>query len=288
MNKIGEEKNSRIRKRVFWYSIGMILLVGIVVLAKYSLTGSATISVGVITSIIMRNVMKLKEGYDAKSSAPKWYLPLLVFTGLMTIFGGIVVCKSLTGYVYTLTDGRISSWTLFAIIAFVLVVVIICLGILKKGKPAKTVRIYIFIMTVSWCLIIAQCGGSMAHYENIKHHESFQDDMEKYEAKQKQEYSKKLVGKWVTAAIILGQEKVVEEFHADGTWQRGDADGIHSKGCWTYVGAKQIKIQETWVRVGESKSPSDNNWLMTINYLNDDEMSLRKGDYNIIYKRMKE
>ena len=290
-NHQSEEKNSRIRKRILWYSLGMILLVGVLVLAKYSLTGSATISVGIITGIVMRNIMKLKEDYDYESSSPSWYMPLLIFFGFITIVGGLVVCKSFTEYVYTLTEGRISSWTLFVIIALVSVGVIICSWILKIGKPAKTARIYIFLMFVSTCLIIAQCGGSMGHYKDIKQKEwleSCKDNKEKYEARLEHEYSKKLVGKWVADAIVLGQTKVVEVFNADGTWQRGNADGIRSKGCWTYVGAKQIKIQETWVSVGKSISSSDNEWILTINYLHDDEMSIRKGDYNITYKRMKE
>lgn len=291
MNQSGEEKNRRIRKKVFWFSVGMLLFVGIAVMAKYSLTGSATISVGIISGIIMRHIMKLKEEYDYDSPAPSCFTPLLIMSGIITILIGIVACKWLTTYIYTMTDGKISSWSLFTIIATVLVGVIVCLWGLKIGKPKKSERIYVFLMLVSACLIIAQYGATLWHNKDIKQNEwseSCKDNTEKYEAKQKQDYSQKLVGKWVADAIILGQTRVVEVFNADGTWQSGNEDGIRSKGCWSYAGAKQIKIQETWVCVGESISSSDNEWILTINYLHDDEMSVRKGDHNITYKRMKE
>ena len=280
-----EEKNAAIHKKVLWFLIGMFVLVGIVMMTKYSLTGSATISVGVITAIILRNVQRLKEGYEYDASQPRWFRITLVYTAIFGTLIGFVVCKMLADYVYNISNGSITPWRLFVIVAVIMSIVHLSCRKLRRGKEGREQRAYTFLMVISICLIISQCVGSISSSKSI--------DLEQWE-KSKREldlkddgYRKKVVGTWVTNAGILGTIQETEIFGEDGTWQRGDTDGIQSKGRWAYMGCNELKIHEDMVIVGGTRSPSDNTWILEINYLRDDEMCVKKDEYIIIYKRAK-
>lgn len=165
------EKNRHIRKNVLIYLVVMLALVGIFLMAKYSFTGSVSISVGVISAIILRNVGMLKEGYDYGEPPPSWFVPLLVFSALITLFGGIILCNLLSKYLYEVTGGRITPWSLFAIVTSVMSGVFICSLVLMKGKKGNVSRFYIWLMLVAACLMVGQCVGSLSHSKDLEQEE---------------------------------------------------------------------------------------------------------------------
>jgi len=120
MRRSREEKNAAIRKRVLWFVVGMLALVGIIMLAKYSLTGSVSISVGVISAIVIRNIHRLKEGFEYDDSQPRWFVPILTFTALIGTLVGFVLCKMFSDFVYNISSGVITPWILFAIVGILM------------------------------------------------------------------------------------------------------------------------------------------------------------------------
>lgn len=282
-----KEKNRKIRMRVFLFAAVMLVLAGIIITIKISLTGAATISVGVISAIIIRGITRLKEGYDDSDSQPRWFVTTLVISSLIGTLAGIVVCKKLSEVIYTATNAFITPWTLFAFVATVMVGVFICCWLLKLGKTGKASRPYIVLMVVAVCLTISQFVGSLTYSSQISGSDTL-NSLEKLSKQEKRNYEKRITGVWVTNADILGKTKVTEEFKADGTWHRGNEDGIQSIGKWTYIGNSQMKVQETWTSLGDTHSPSDNEWILTITSLTDDKMCCNRGEYPIVYQRMKE
>ncbi len=167
-----EEKNRAIRRRVFWYMAIAVVMVFVILFAKYSITGSVTVSVGVITAIILRNINRLKEGYEQPSdSQPRWFTLLLVFIGLFGTLGGIVGCKMLADCVYRVSEGGITPWSLFDLVAAVTILVFIYSVIMLKGVKGKQKRLFLFLMVLSASLFVSQCTGSLSsskQIENIK------------------------------------------------------------------------------------------------------------------------
>ena len=168
---IREKNNRRIIKNIVLYSGIILLFVGLLILAKYWLVGSVTISVGVFSAIIIRTIHHLKEGYEPSDSQPVWFRNLLLFTGIFSIFGGLVLCKKNSEQIYSLTNGGVTPWGLFAIVSILMVFLFLYSFIKKKSKRGKEARIYIFLMLISICFIIAQCGGSLTHNSNIEQEE---------------------------------------------------------------------------------------------------------------------
>ena len=167
-----DNRNRAIRRNIVIYSVAMIILAGSFVMAKYSMTESATVSVGVITAVMLRAINSMKEGYDNAAPPPSWFTPLVIFTILLVTFGGIFVCKMFSEYIYRITDGMVTPMSVFAIVAVVLVGAILCLWVLKTGKPASTARIYIYLIVVAVCLIVAQFVGSTGHSNDVRREKS--------------------------------------------------------------------------------------------------------------------
>ena len=163
-----DNRNRAIRTNIVIYSVAIIILVGCFAMAKYSMSGSATVSVGVITAVMLRAINSMKEDYDDTAPPPSWFTPLVIFTILIVTFGGIFVCKIFSEYIYRITDGMVTPMSVFAIVAVVLVGAIVCLWVLKTGKTANTARIYIYLIIVAVCLIAAQFVGSMGLSNDIR------------------------------------------------------------------------------------------------------------------------
>lgn len=285
-----EEKNATIRRNVLWYIAAMLALVGAAWLVKYSVTGSATISVGVISAIIIRNLHRLKTGYEYSEAHPRWFVLTLVFTALFGTLFGFLVCKWFSDYVYDATHGTITPWGLWGLMAVMMAAVYWYSREQRKKKTGKAKRPYTFLMVVSVCLVVSQCVGSISssrHIDQRQWEKSYSAVETIDEGSENMRYETMLVGTWVRNADVLGARQVVDEFRADGSWQQGSADGIQSKGNWSYLGNGEIRIQETWVVVGEMQSTSANEWILRIDNLQDDEMTVQKGNLTVTYKRMK-
>ena len=270
----------------------MFVLIGVVLLAKYSLTGSVTISVGIISAIIIRNIHRLKEGYEDNDPQPQWFRILLLFTAIIVIFGGFVVCKLFSEFIYDVTGGLVTPWRLFFIVAFVMIGIFVLSMNLKKGKKGKDSRIYTFLMLLSLSILLGQCVGSLGHSSDLDH-EQWRQSQKKWnqenENSKKIKYERGIVGTWTVNDIFYGKGQVIEKFNGDGTWERGNAEkaeGIKTTGRWFYVGNEQIKIHVTGVRVGSTYDLSENEWVLKIIYLHEGEMACQKGDYTITYRRM--
>ena len=288
-NKQRKEKNVAIRKNVLWYVAVMLALVGAILLAEYSVTGSVALSVGIITAIITRNVHRLKTGYEYDEAHSRWFVLTLAFTALLGTLLGFVVCQKFSGYVYEVSNGSMTPWSLFALVTVVMAVVFGYSNELRKKKEGKAKRPYTFLMVISACLVVSQCVGSISSSRDIDYEQwkkSCNDVEITDEATTDRRDETMVVGAWVHNADILGVKQVIEEFRNDGTWQQGNADGIQSKGRWTYLGDGEVRIQETWIVVGETQSPSSNEWILRIDNLQDDEMTIHKGDFTMTYKRM--
>lgn len=169
MDKLRKSNNWLIRKRVLWYMLGMLLFVGILMLAKYSLTGSVTISIGVISAIIIRNIHKIMEGYKYDNSQPRWFRIGLVFAGLLGTLVAIVLCKMLSEYVYAISGGSVTPWKLFAIVAIFMTIVFVCSWMFRKGQTGNVYRFYSFLMVITICLVIGQCTGSLSYSKQVNH-----------------------------------------------------------------------------------------------------------------------
>lgn len=288
--RIREEKNAAIHKRLLWYSLGMLALIGVIMLAKYSLTGSVSISVGIISGIIMRNIHRLKEGYEYDESQPRWFIPTLTITALIGTIAGFVMFMMFSEFVYSASGGVITPWALFAIVGVIMAGVFVYSWTMKKVASGKAWRIYTTLMVMSVCVTISQCVGSLSSNEKLYQMKWEKENQELdlvYDERENNEY-KKLVGTWVHNADIFGARQVVEVFNTDGTWQKGNEDGVVCKGNWSYIGNEQIEIQETWVAVGETNSRSGGKRILTIAYQNDDEITFKEGDFYITFKRMKD
>lgn len=166
--EIREKNNRRIIKNIVLYSGIMFLFAGLIILSKYWITGSVTISVGVFSAIITRIIQRWKEGHQPSDPQPLWFGYLMLFSGIFGIFGGIVLCKKLSEQIYSLTNGSVTPWGLFAIVSMLMVLLFWYSLIKKKRKKGKEARIYIFLMLISICFIIGQCGGSLTHDKNIE------------------------------------------------------------------------------------------------------------------------
>lgn len=170
-NKLQKEINSRILRNIVIYVGAMLLLVGALLLAKYSITGSATISVGVISAIIMRNIARLKEGYVDDDPQPRWFVVSITFASIFLVFGGLLVCKWLSRYIYDVTDGSITPWGFFCIVFVFAMLLFIYARKVRKYKTGKEARLYICLMVFSICLLLSQCIGSLSSAKDIDHEE---------------------------------------------------------------------------------------------------------------------
>lgn len=290
MRRSREEKNAAIRKRVLWFVVGMLALVGIIMLAKYSLTGSVSISVGVISAIVIRNIHRLKEGFEYDDSQPRWFVPILTFTALIGTLVGFVLCKMFSDFVYNISSGVITPWILFAIVGILMAGLFACSWVMRKGTSGRIWRIWTILMVMSVCATISQCVGSLSSSNKLDQEQWEKESQEielVNEDRVRREYQMKLVGTWVNNADILGARQVVEVFNADGTWQCGKEEGVLRKGYWNNIGNGQVEIQEAWVAVGETHGRSDGKRILTIVYLHDDEIAFKEGESYYTYKRMK-
>ena len=172
-----EEKNRKIMMLVCWYVVGMLVLAGIIMMAKYWLTGTVTISVGVISAMIMRHVQRLKEGYESENKHPKWFIPTLVFSAMMVTLVGFWGCKKLSEYLFTVSNGMITPWLLFAIVAAIMAVVFFSSRMLRKGKTGKAYRLYTVLIVFSCCLTVSQCVGSLTHSDHLQNEEWIETDI---------------------------------------------------------------------------------------------------------------
>ena len=165
------DRNAAIRRRVFWFLLGAFVFVGIVMFAKYSITGATTVSVGLITGIILRNVNRLTEGYDYSDSQPRWFIVSMVFFALFGTLAGIVCCKMLADYVYEATDAAVTPWSLFGLVAAITGIVFVYALIMKRSSKGRARRLYIFLMVLSAVLFLSQCTGSISSSKQIEHTE---------------------------------------------------------------------------------------------------------------------
>ncbi len=156
-----EENNSKIRKRLMWYVLGLLVVIGVIILAKYSLTGSVAVSVSIIISVVGRNIRSIMADYVYKQ--PLWYRLILVFCPLLSLIFGFVYCKKFAEYVYATSGGDITPWNLFAIVAAVMAVVIA--GSLWFRKSYY--RLCAFLLVLSCCLIFSQCVGSFGYSKQV-------------------------------------------------------------------------------------------------------------------------
>ena len=146
-------------------------------MAKYWLTGTVTISVGVISAMIMRHVQRLKEGYESENKHPKWFIPTLVFSAMMVTLVGFWGCKKLSEYLFTVSNGMITPWLLFAIVAAIMAVVFFSSRMLRKGKTGKAYRLYTVLIVFSCCLTVSQCVGSLTHSDHLQNEEWIETDI---------------------------------------------------------------------------------------------------------------
>ena len=286
-NKLQKEINSRILRNIVIYVGAMLLLVGALMLAKYSITGSATISVGVISGIIMRNIARLKEGYVHEDPQPRWFVVSIVFVGIFFVFSGILACKWLSVYVYHATNGFLTPFWLFCIVIAVMVPLFIYARKVRRRKTGKDARLYICMMVFSVCMSISQCIGSISGSSDIDY-EEWQESMEdwdksnedwnrQYKNSQNAENKKKIEGKWIYNAF-LGMKTFDEEFMADGTWLRNDSSMVICKGQWECVDGDKVKMSVTWVNQEADYKPNVFEWTMVIHILNEKEFSCLVGE----------
>lgn len=289
--KLREENNRRIIKNVIIYAVLALVFVGALMLAKYSIKGSATISIGVISAIIMRNIQRLKEGFEPKDPQPRWFVVSLIYACIILVFGGMLVCKWLSTYVCTISDGSITPWGLFGMVFALMTGLFIYSIKVRKQKKGKDARIYIFLMAFSVSMSIAQCTGSLSATSDIdqKEWEKSNEEWEKSNEEWKRKrYNEKIVGKWLLNLDVLGKIQVEEEFFADGTWQRVKEDSLVCKGEWKYIGNDQIKIWVLWSVPAASLSTSDFIQTLKIDLLCDDKFICKKGEYYITRTRKKD
>ena len=286
-----EENNSRILRNIVVFAGVMFLLVGALLLAKYSITGSATISIGVVTAILLRNMNRLKGGYVHEDPQPQWFVSSLVFACMFAIFGGLLLCKWLTRYIYMVSNGSITPWVVFLIVFIPMVTLFIYSRKVRKLKTGKNARLYICLMAFTVCLTIAQCGGSLTAASGINHEEWLKSNEELDKSNEEWErnmYCDKIVGKWMLETIVLGVKQVEEEFFSDGTWQRVVADSIACKGEWEYIGNDHIKLRVTWVATETTLNLSDYVQTLKIYLIDENKFICKKGDYYITRNRKKD
>ena len=95
-------------------------------------------------------------------------------------------------------------------------------------------------------------------------------------------------GSWVIDSDVLGKNQPVEVFSKDGSWQRGNTEGLQRKGTWQYVwDGNQIKIQETEVTLGTTHESVNNERTITILYLGDDSIVCKEDNHQFVLKRVK-
>lgn len=282
-----EENNSRILRNIVIYAGAMLLLVGALLLAKYSITGSATISVGVISGIIMRNIARLKEGYVEEDPQPRWFIVSIAFGCIFFVFGGMLACKWLSRYIYDVTDGSITPWGFFGIVFVFAMLLFIYARKVRKYKTGKEARLYICLMFFSICLIISQCTGSLSSAQDINH-EEWRESMEDWDKKNddwnrqyknsKNAENKKMIeGKWIYN-VFLDMKTFDEEFMADGTWQRNDSSVVICKGQWECVDGDKVKMSVTWVNQEADYKPDVFDWTMVIHILNEKKFTSFVGE----------
>lgn len=286
-DELQKEINSRILRNIVIYAGAMLLLVGALMLAKYSITGSATISVGVISAIIMRNIARLKEGYVDDDPQPRWFIVSIAFGCIFFVFGGMLACKWLSRYIYDVTDGSITPWGFFCIVFVFAVLLFIYARKVRKNKTGKEARLYICLMFFSICLIISQCTGSLTSAQDINY-EEWRESMEDWDKKNddwnrqyknsKNAENKKMIeGKWIYN-VFLDMKTFDEEFMADGTWQRNDSSVVICKGQWECVDGDKVKMSVTWVNQEADYKPDVFDWTMVIHILNEKNFSSWVGE----------
>ena len=165
------DHNAAIRRRVFWFLLGALVFVAVIMFAKYSITGAATVSVGLITGIIMRNVNRLMQDYDYSDSHPRWFTVSMVFLALFGTLAGIVGCKMLADYIYEASGGSVTPWDIFSLVAAISGIVFIYSLILYKSSWGSRRRFYIFLMVLSAVLFLSQCTGSLSSSKQTEHTE---------------------------------------------------------------------------------------------------------------------
>ena len=169
MNK--KENNRLIQRRVLWFIAGMLIFVGCLMLTKYWVTGTVTISVGVITAIITRNVHRLMEGNEYDESQPRWFWKALALGGTFGTLFGIVGCQRLARFVYEATSHTITPWRLFFIVAILMAALFLYAYLERRANPRKAYRFYTSIMVFACCFTISQCIGSISANKKIDHEE---------------------------------------------------------------------------------------------------------------------
>ena len=157
-----KESNRLIKKQVLWFIAVMLIFAGLLMLTKYWLTGSVTISVGLITAIITRNVHRLMEGCQYDESQPRWFRMAIVLGGTIGTLLGIVLCQWLARLVYEATSHTITPWKLFFIVAIFMVGLFLYAYLERRANPRSSYRIYTSLMVFAGCLIISQCVGSIS------------------------------------------------------------------------------------------------------------------------------
>ena len=113
---MSQEKNNLIRKKVFWYIVGILAIVAI---AQYTTTGAVAITSGAFISIMIVKIRQMTAEYEYDQ--PLWFRSLLIFTGIIVIFGGMIVCRELSKLIYNATEGVITSLYTFLIILVLMI-----------------------------------------------------------------------------------------------------------------------------------------------------------------------
>lgn len=273
---MSQEKNNLIRKKVFWYIVGIL---AIVVIAQYSKTGAVAITSGAVISTMIAKIRLMTVEY--KYDQPLWFRSLLIFTGIIVIFGGMIVCRELSKLIYNATEGVITSLYTFLIILVLMITLFVICSKKRKGKDEKSSRTYIFLMVFAGCMVIAQCGGSMLHDSDLKNEQWKQEqDICLY-------HKEDIIGTWVETNgmdDVLGIKHSEEIFRADGSWQSGHDDAIISKGQWT-LRDDVIEVHKTSISVGSTHESTDDIMTYTIIHLTKDRMECKRGEYPIVFQR---
>ena len=142
-----------------------------IMFAKYSVTGSVSISVGLVTAIILRNINRLKESYEPEESMPRWFTFSMVALLLFGTLIGMLCCKMLADYAYQISEGAVTPWSLFGLVAAITTLVFVYAFIMYKGSRGSKRRLYIFLMVLSATFFLSQCTGSLSSSKKIEHEE---------------------------------------------------------------------------------------------------------------------
>lgn len=268
----------RTTKRIIWYVAGVMLIIGLIWLAQYSLTGTVATIGGGVTGVIIYKVREIAADYNYFH--PLWFRFVLCMIGIIVPLFGMIVCRELSEVLYESTEGVIGPGRLL-IAVFVLMIVLFWWSHRRsRNLEERPARVYSFLMLLSVCLIVAQCGGSMLHSKDMDHQE-WKQQMEEIGPSW---HESDLVGTWVEnkeGIDVMGGKYSKEIFNADGSWQSGDPEGLTKRGKWK-IEDNSIVITVMLVGMGSALEVSPEILIYHIKSLSDDKMVVRCSDKDLV------